>query len=91
MGVALQILVGIIAVVLLIVLVIIVIRGRNTRRFETKEVDNQLNYYSEPNNLSLYPTDLPNISVKHIEGNYLNSFHLKPNDKVKSEILCKLI
>lgn len=81
MGVVLQIFVGIIVVILLVVILVFVMRGINQRRYENQEVDQNLVYYSDPSNLSLYPTDLPHTSVEHIEGEYLNGFHLRPDRK----------
>lgn len=36
---------------------------------------------SDPANLSAYPTDIPGVSIEHVAGDYLNGFHLKPEDQ----------
>lgn len=34
--------------------------------------------YLHPTDLRSYPTEIPGITVEHVQGQYLNGFHLKP-------------
>lgn len=43
--------------------------------------------YSEPSNLDLYPRDIDGITIEHIEGDYLNGFHLKPRQKTQKGVV----
>lgn len=49
--------------------------GMNTESYESELITQYVN----PTDLSLYQTTIPDLAIKHVEGNYLNGFHIKPN------------
>ena len=80
MGLFYRILIGIVTVWILLVAFSIYKRRKNEKRYKQKT--DTPKYYADPTNLSLYPKNFRHISVEHINGNYLNGFHLKPEFKL---------
>lgn len=76
-----RILLILIAIVLLLVGFIVIMRIINHYRFQSTGTDSTPAYYTNPADLSLYPTDIDGVTVKHITGIYLNGFHLRPDTK----------
>lgn len=73
----LTVLVAIVAVIALVIVAVVITRIINLSRFpESGDAT-----MSDPTNLSVYPTDIPGVSVEHVTGEYLNGFHLKPEDQ----------
>lgn len=74
-------------VVATLVVILLAFRAYNYFTYNKyKEVD-KTSIYSDPTNLDIYPKDIPGVDVKHIEGDYLNGFHLKPQEKTKKGVL----
>lgn len=74
-------------IVATLVVIILALRAYNYFTYSKyKEVD-KTSIYSDPTNLDLYPKDIPGVEVKHIEGDYLNGFHLKPQEKTKKGVI----
>lgn len=73
----LTVLVAIVAIIALVIVAVVITRIINLSRFpESGDAT-----MSDPTNLSVYPTDIPGVSVEHVTGEYLNGFHLKPEDQ----------
>ncbi|XJS11202.1 hypothetical protein ACF3NG_02885 [Aerococcaceae bacterium WGS1372] len=39
-------------------------------------------YLLNPRDISLYPTEYEGVTIKHIEGEYMNGFHMIPDEKL---------
>lgn len=73
----LTVLVAIAAIIALLIAAVVITRMINLSRFpESGDAT-----MSDPTNLSVYPTDIPGVSIEHVTGEYLNGFHLKPEDQ----------
>lgn len=73
----LTVLVAIVAIIALVIAAVVITRIINLSRFPESGDETM----SDPTNLSVYPTDIPGVSVEHVTGEYLNGFHLKPEDQ----------
>ena len=69
-------------IILIIVAIIFGMRFYNDYKFGPSEEKIKniagLSVYQDPTNLSLYNTNIENVTVKHIQGKYLNWFELTP-------------
>lgn len=73
----LTVLVAIAVIIALLLAAVVITRMINLSRFpESGDAT-----MSDPTNLSVYPTDIPGVSIEHVTGEYLNGFHLKPEDQ----------
>lgn len=65
------------ACLVVLVLGVVAVRAVNLHRYASAQGPAE---FSSPWDLSSYPTQLPGISVEHVEGRYLNGFHLRPDN-----------
>ncbi len=73
----LTVLVAIVAIIALLLAAVVITRIINLSRFPESGDETM----SDPTNLSAYPTELPGVSIEHVTGEYLNGFHLKPENQ----------
>lgn len=66
--------------ILAIVSIIFIIRSYNNYIYKNKG-NNFPKYFSNVNDISLYPTNLKDIDIKYIDSNSLQGFHFIPRDK----------
>ncbi|MDY3118797.1 MAG: acyl-CoA thioester hydrolase/BAAT C-terminal domain-containing protein [Peptoniphilus sp.] len=66
---------------------VIAIRIINTQRFASVSHEKMPAYYSEPANLSLYPTKIENITVDKVDQGAAQGFHFIPNIKEKRGVV----
>ncbi len=78
---------GLAILLILMIVSVFLLRAYNHFSYSKYQQAEDNSIYSDPQNLDLYPTDLDGVDVKHIEGNYLNGFHLKPNNKTEKGVI----
>lgn len=77
-------------IVIITVSIFLIIMGFRTYNYLTyskyMKTDNT-SIYSDPTNLDLYPKSYEGVRIEHIEGDYLNGFHLYPSEKTKKGVI----
>ncbi|EHJ52653.1 acyl-CoA thioester hydrolase/BAAT C-terminal domain-containing protein [Streptococcus macacae] len=71
---------GILFVIILGFLFILIMRFYHDVKYRSQRMDNIPAYYANPNELSLYKTDVAGLTIEHVTGDYLNGFKMIPND-----------
>ena len=87
MKIFLKILKYVAIVVAVVVLLVLALRAYNYFTYDKYKQVDATSIYSDPTNLDLYPKELDGVEIEHIEGDYLNGFHLKPKEKTKKGII----
>lgn len=76
-----KILLSLVVFILILISFILGMRWVNHQKYGAIPADYQselVAQYVNPRDLSLYQTEIPGLEIEHIEGNYLNGFHIKP-------------
>ncbi len=66
---------------------VIALRIINTQRFASISHERMPAYYSDPVNLSLYPTEIENVTVDRVDQGAAQGFHFTPNVKKKRGVV----
>lgn len=76
-----KILLFLVGLILVLLIVVLGMRWLNDRKYGSHpegKPSERVAHYANPSNLSLYQTEIPGLEIEHIEGDYLNGFHIKP-------------
>lgn len=77
-----KILLSVALLILIITAFVFSLRWVNDRKYGRSSEGIQshlLAQYAHPTDLSLYQTTVPDLTIQHIQGDYLNGFYLKPD------------
>lgn len=80
-----KIILRILVIILAITAIITMIRVHNDKKYKPKNYIGQND--ENPNDLSSYNKHIKNVEVKHIKGEYLNGFRLKPKKKLHKGVI----
>ncbi|APT85581.1 acyl-CoA thioester hydrolase/BAAT C-terminal domain-containing protein [Corynebacterium aquilae] len=80
-------LLSILTLILTLVLIVVALRVFYNHKYGSDSTSASTSYYTDPTNLSLYPTDIDGVEVTTVNNNTLHGFHLVPKDKKHKGII----
>ena len=89
MGKVLKILKRILIIAVSLFVIVLLLRTFNDYQYKKYDDPQIPEYYSDVNNISLYPTDIEGIDVQYVDEGSLQGFHFVPKEKLhKGVVLC---